>query len=95
MSDRQRTIIKVNTCRITLYTADPHIPQVFRKYSHSLGPDALEFLEDILEKHHIADEDVEYSVELIAKEYNKQDGASLAYSCVLSRAHSPYMQTRS
>jgi len=48
--------------------------QVFRKYSHSLGPDELEYLEGILKEHDIADEDVEMSVELIAKEYNKQDG---------------------
>ena len=48
--------------------------QVFRKYSHALGPDALDFLEDILDKHEVRDEDVEYSIDLIAKEYNKQDG---------------------
>lgn len=48
--------------------------QVFRKYSHALGPDALEFLEDVLDKHEILDEDVESSIDLIAKEYNKQDG---------------------
>ena len=47
---------------------------MFRKYSHSLGPEALEFLEDILDRHDIANEDVEHSVEWIAKEYNKQDG---------------------
>lgn len=39
-----------------------------------MGPDALEFLEDVLDKHEIRDEDVEYSIDLIAKEYNKQDG---------------------
>jgi len=48
--------------------------KVFRKYSHSLGPDALHFLEEILESHDIADNDVESSVETIAREYNKQDG---------------------
>lgn len=48
--------------------------QVFRKYSHALGPDALEFLEGVLEKHEIQEEDTEYSVDLIAKEYNMQDG---------------------
>jgi DNA polymerase epsilon subunit 2 len=47
---------------------------VFRKYSHSLGPDELEYLEEVLKKHDISDEDVEMSIELIAKEYNKQDG---------------------
>ena len=54
-------------------------PQVFRKYSHALGPDALDFLEDALDKHEIRDEDVEYSVDLIAKEYNKQDGWLWSY----------------
>ena len=48
--------------------------QVFRKYGHSLGPETLEFLEDILDRHEIADEDVEFSIEWMAKEYNKQDG---------------------
>jgi hypothetical protein len=50
--------------------------QVFRKYSHALGPDALDFLDGILDKHEVRDEDVEYSIDLIAKEYNKQDGES-------------------
>lgn len=49
---------------------------MFRKYSHSLGPDALEFLERVLDDHDIADEDVEASIDMLAKEYNKQDGAS-------------------
>lgn len=48
--------------------------QVFRKYSHSLGPDALEFIEQVLDDHDVSDEDIEHSVELIAKEYNRQDG---------------------
>lgn len=47
---------------------------MFRKYSHSLGPESLEFLEDLLDTHHILDEDVEFSIEWFAKEYNKQDG---------------------
>ncbi|KAF8273172.1 hypothetical protein EI94DRAFT_55591 [Lactarius quietus] len=50
------------------------IIRVFRKYSHSLGPDELEYLEEVLKQHDIPDEDVEMSIELIAKEYNKQDG---------------------
>jgi len=29
-----------------------------------------------LDKHEVRDEDVEYSIDLIAKEYNKQDGES-------------------
>ncbi|THH14637.1 hypothetical protein EW146_g5729 [Bondarzewia mesenterica] len=52
------------------------IIQVFRKYSHSLGPEELEFLETILDRHEIPDDEVELSMELIAKEYNKQDGSS-------------------
>uniref|UniRef100_A0A0W0FJU1 DNA polymerase epsilon subunit n=1 Tax=Moniliophthora roreri TaxID=221103 RepID=A0A0W0FJU1_MONRR len=51
------------------------IIKVFRKYSNSLGPDALEFLEEIIERHEIGDEEVETAMEAIAKEYNKQDGA--------------------
>ncbi len=52
------------------------IIRVFRKYSHSLGPKELEYLNEILKEHDISDEDVERSIELIAKEYNKQDGSS-------------------
>ena len=37
----------------------------------------MEFLEDLLDRHDIADEDVEYSIEWMAKEYNKQDGMRL------------------
>lgn len=50
--------------------------QVFRKYSNSLGPDALSFLEQVLDAHEIEDQDVESSIEALAKEYNKQDGVS-------------------
>lgn len=57
-----------------------HLLQVFRKYGHSLGPESLEFLEEILEQHDIPQEDVEFSVEWIAREYNKQDG-----ECFLQR----------
>ena len=53
----------------------PEEEQVFRKYSHSLGPESLEFLEDILDRHETPDDEVEFSIEWIAKEYNKQDGA--------------------
>ena len=53
------------------------IIRIFRKYSHSLGPEELEYLDEIIKEHDISDEDVEMSVELIAKEYNKQDGSSL------------------
>lgn len=48
--------------------------QVFRKYSYSLSPDAIEFLEGILDNHEIPDDEVEHSMETLAKEYNKQDG---------------------
>lgn len=61
------------------------IIRVFRKYSHSLGPDELEYLDEILKEHDILDEDVEVSIELIAKEYNKQDGL-----CVVA----PYLSAR-
>ena len=50
------------------------LSKVFRKYSHSLGPETLELLEEILDRHDIPDEEVEFSIEWIAKEYNKQDG---------------------
>lgn len=58
--------------------------QVFRKYSHSLGPEALQFLEEILDRHEIANEEIESSVETIAREYNKQDGgvSSFHVNCV-------------
>jgi DNA polymerase epsilon subunit 2 len=39
-----------------------------------LGPDVLTFLEQVLEENDIAEEDVEQSIELLAQEYNKQDG---------------------
>ena len=54
--------------------ASNNIAKVFRKFSNSLGPDALAFLESVLDQHDISDEDVETSIELIAKEYNKEDG---------------------
>ena len=56
------------------------IIRVFRKYSHSLGPEELKYLDEILKEHEILDEDVEMSIELIAKEYNKQDGSFLVSS---------------
>lgn len=58
------------------------IIRVFRKYSHSLGPEELEYLDEILKEHDITDEDVEMSIELIAKEYNKQDGSFVFGSLV-------------
>ncbi|KIJ70051.1 hypothetical protein HYDPIDRAFT_104735 [Hydnomerulius pinastri MD-312] len=53
------------------------IIKVFRKYSHSLGPEALQFLEEVLDRHEIADDEVEFSIETIAREYNKQDDAAM------------------
>ncbi|CAL1700805.1 unnamed protein product [Somion occarium] len=56
--------------------------------SHSLGPEALEYLEDILDSHEIPDHDVEYAIEWIAKEYNKQDDAPMKVSLeVLKRVY--------
>lgn len=49
--------------------------QVFRKFSNSLGPDALQFLEAVLDENEIVDEEIETSIEVLAKEYNKEDGA--------------------
>lgn len=77
-SPRQRIIIKVNLHRCAkVVTAVFTVKQVFRKYSHSLGPEALEYVEEILDTHEIPEQDVEYAVEWIAKEYNKQDGEYL------------------
>ncbi|KAJ7638909.1 DNA polymerase alpha/epsilon subunit B-domain-containing protein [Roridomyces roridus] len=64
------------------------IIKVFRKYSNSLGPDSLELIEAILDNHEIADADVESSVETLAREYNKQDDASMKVSLeVLQRVY--------
>jgi DNA polymerase epsilon subunit 2 len=70
---------------VTTHSSFPISFQVFRKYSHSLGPDELEYLEGILKEHDIADEDVEMSIELIAKEYNKQDGSFLGCRLVVAQ----------
>ncbi|KAJ3909840.1 DNA polymerase alpha/epsilon subunit B-domain-containing protein [Lentinula edodes] len=56
------------------------ILKVFRKFSNSLGPDTLDFLEQILDAHEIQDIDVESSIETLAKEYNKQDDATMKVS---------------
>ncbi len=37
------------------------IIRVFRKYSHSLGPEELEYLDEILKEHDIPDGDVDGS----------------------------------
>ncbi|KIK68036.1 hypothetical protein GYMLUDRAFT_805773 [Collybiopsis luxurians FD-317 M1] len=62
------------------------IIKVFRKFSNSLGPDVLVFLEQILDEHGIADQDVESSIETLAKEYNKQDGKNFYLFAFLSLA---------
>ncbi|KAM5540454.1 hypothetical protein V8D89_005912 [Ganoderma adspersum] len=67
------------------------IIKVFRKYGHSLGPESLEFLEDILDRHDIAVGDIEFSIEWIAKEYNKQDDAQMKVSLdVLQRVYETF-----
>ncbi|KAH7887661.1 DNA polymerase epsilon, subunit B [Phlebopus sp. FC_14] len=64
------------------------IIKVFRKYSHSLGPEALQFLDQILDQHRVQDEEVEYAVEIIAREYNKQDDAIMKVSlAILQRVY--------
>ncbi|KAJ7068371.1 DNA polymerase alpha/epsilon subunit B-domain-containing protein [Mycena amicta] len=64
------------------------IIKVFRKYSNSLGPDALELLEKILDTHEIEDNDVESSIDTLAREYNKQDDALMKVSVeVLQRVY--------
>ncbi|EMD40775.1 hypothetical protein CERSUDRAFT_45107 [Gelatoporia subvermispora B] len=71
------------------------IIKVFRKYSHSLGPEALEFLESLLDAHEVSDEDVEYSVEWIAKEYNRQDDAQMKVSLeILKRVYETFQGSR-
>ncbi|KAH9853528.1 epsilon DNA polymerase [Lenzites betulinus] len=67
------------------------IIKVFRKYGHSLGPESLEFLEDLIDRHDIADGDVEFSIEWMAKEYNKQDDAQMKVSLdVLQRVYEAF-----
>ncbi|EAU84870.2 epsilon DNA polymerase [Coprinopsis cinerea okayama7 len=64
------------------------IIKVFRKFSNSLGPEVIQFLESIIEQHDIPDEDVETSIDLIAKEYNKEDDATMKVSLdVLQRVY--------
>ncbi|KII95089.1 hypothetical protein PLICRDRAFT_33919 [Plicaturopsis crispa FD-325 SS-3] len=64
------------------------IIKVFRKYSHSLSPEALEYLEDILSENEIDDDELELTVEMLAKEYNKQDDALMKVSLnILERVY--------
>ncbi|KAL6309658.1 epsilon DNA polymerase [Sparassis latifolia] len=70
------------------------IIKVFRKYGLSLGPEALEFVEELLDRHEIPDEDVEFSIEWIAKEYNKQDDAQMKVSLeVLQRVYEAFQSS--
>ncbi|KAF9485264.1 DNA polymerase epsilon, subunit B [Pholiota conissans] len=64
------------------------IIKVFRKFSNSLGPDSLQIIEGILDQHEIEDVDVETSLETLAKEYNKQDDATMKVSVeILQRVY--------
>jgi len=47
----------------------------------------LDFLEQILDAHEIEDNDVETSIETLAKEYNKQDGKSFYFFHVVLKEH--------
>ncbi|KDR83646.1 hypothetical protein GALMADRAFT_235957 [Galerina marginata CBS 339.88] len=67
------------------------IIKVFRKFSNSLGPDALSLVESILKNHEIEGPEVELSLEALAKEYNKQDDATMKVSVeVLSRVYESF-----
>lgn len=61
--------------------------QVFRDYGHALAPDGIAFIEDILDKHEIPDDDIETSTNWIARECSKQDGAT----CVPSHCYGPHL----
>ncbi|PFH52811.1 hypothetical protein AMATHDRAFT_56291 [Amanita thiersii Skay4041] len=64
------------------------IIKVFRKFSNSLGPDALELVEGILAEYEIQDENIEATLEALVKEYNKQDDATMKVSVdVLQRVY--------
>lgn len=66
--NRRQTILKVFT----------------RKYQLSLTSEAIQFLEEILEEHEVQDEDVQHSVELLAREYSVQDGKLVMFGYSLS-----------
>ncbi|KAF9055458.1 DNA polymerase epsilon, subunit B [Hymenopellis radicata] len=69
------------------------IIKVFRKYSNSLGPDALDFIEQILDENGISDEDIEISLETLAKEYNKQDDATMKVTVdILRRVYESFQE---
>ncbi|KAF8525322.1 epsilon DNA polymerase [Gautieria morchelliformis] len=60
-TNRQQVIIKV----------------FFAKYKNTLGPQVISFVEELLDRHGIEDEDVASSVEHLAREYNRQDDAEM------------------
>ena len=45
-----------------------------RKYQLSLKPEAIAYLENVLDEYEIEDDQVQEAVEYMAKEYMKQDG---------------------
>ncbi|KAG5639271.1 hypothetical protein H0H81_004932 [Sphagnurus paluster] len=53
------------------------ILKVFRKFSYSLGPEVSQKLEEILDIHGIADEEIESTMEMIALEYSKQEDVDM------------------
>ncbi|RDB22824.1 DNA polymerase epsilon subunit B [Hypsizygus marmoreus] len=64
------------------------ILKVFRKFSYSLGPEASAYLDEILDHHEIADEDIESTIEIIALEYSKQEDVDMKVSVeVLKRVY--------
>jgi DNA polymerase epsilon subunit 2 len=79
--DRQRKILKVQLEFAAKYLITDRL-QVFRKFSYSLGPEVSELLEEVLDHHDIADEDIESSLETLVVEYSKQDGQLL--ECLVS-----------
>ncbi|TDL29547.1 epsilon DNA polymerase [Rickenella mellea] len=62
----------------------------FRKYSHSLGPESLQYIEDICSEYGFADDlnQIEIAVEHLAKEYSRQEDAVMKVSLpLLQRAY--------
>ncbi|KAF9534221.1 epsilon DNA polymerase [Crepidotus variabilis] len=56
------------------------IIKVFRKFSNSLGPEALSVVEDILLESELDEDEIDSGLEALAKEYNKQDDATMKVS---------------
>ncbi|KAG5342527.1 hypothetical protein C0989_000655 [Termitomyces sp. Mn162] len=50
--------------------------KVFRKFSYSLGSEVSQRIEEILDENEIADDELETTIELLALEYSKQEGAT-------------------